>query len=102
MVVVFFFKQKTAYEMLRSLVGSEMCIRDRSSNPSGLAFRLPGTYNLRRMNSGMAGIGVPHCVFWARMVSSGMIARSTMPAATWNKRGVGMNPALPSNTVATP
>ena len=30
-VVVFFFKQKTAYEMLRSLVGSEMCIRDRTS-----------------------------------------------------------------------
>ena len=28
-LVVFFFKQKTAYEMLRSLVGSEMCIRDR-------------------------------------------------------------------------
>eukprot|EP00658_Telonema_sp_P-2_P039723 TRINITY_DN2837_c0_g4_i2.p1 TRINITY_DN2837_c0_g4~~TRINITY_DN2837_c0_g4_i2.p1 ORF type:complete len:261 (+),score=100.87 TRINITY_DN2837_c0_g4_i2:87-869(+) len=28
----FFFKQKTAYEMLRSLVGSEMCIRDRSIN----------------------------------------------------------------------
>src|SRR5665254_14983 len=27
----FFFKQKTAYEMLRSLVGSEMCIRDRGS-----------------------------------------------------------------------
>ena len=26
----FLFKQKTAYEMLRSLVGSEMCIRDRS------------------------------------------------------------------------
>ena len=26
--MVFFFKQKTAYEMLRSLVGSEMCIRD--------------------------------------------------------------------------
>ena len=25
----FVFKQKTAYEMLRSLVGSEMCIRDR-------------------------------------------------------------------------
>eukprot|EP00658_Telonema_sp_P-2_P039119 TRINITY_DN27989_c0_g1_i1.p1 TRINITY_DN27989_c0_g1~~TRINITY_DN27989_c0_g1_i1.p1 ORF type:complete len:103 (+),score=22.51 TRINITY_DN27989_c0_g1_i1:108-416(+) len=30
----FFFKQKTAYEMLRSLVGSEMCIRDRSIPPS--------------------------------------------------------------------
>eukprot|EP00658_Telonema_sp_P-2_P079509 TRINITY_DN7700_c0_g1_i1.p1 TRINITY_DN7700_c0_g1~~TRINITY_DN7700_c0_g1_i1.p1 ORF type:complete len:176 (+),score=47.53 TRINITY_DN7700_c0_g1_i1:75-602(+) len=29
MFVFFFFKQKTAYEMLRSLVGSEMCIRDR-------------------------------------------------------------------------
>ena len=28
-VAFFFFKQKTAYEMLRSLVGSEMCIRDR-------------------------------------------------------------------------
>ena len=25
----FFFKQKTAYDMLRGLVGSEMCIRDR-------------------------------------------------------------------------
>eukprot|EP00658_Telonema_sp_P-2_P047129 TRINITY_DN35681_c0_g1_i1.p1 TRINITY_DN35681_c0_g1~~TRINITY_DN35681_c0_g1_i1.p1 ORF type:complete len:136 (-),score=34.83 TRINITY_DN35681_c0_g1_i1:24-431(-) len=31
MVIFFFFKQKTAYEMLRSLVGSEMCIRDRNS-----------------------------------------------------------------------
>src|SRR5674536_390885 len=27
-MLFFFFKQKTAYEMLRSLVGSEMCIRD--------------------------------------------------------------------------
>eukprot|EP00831_Metopus_contortus_P061960 TRINITY_DN53897_c0_g1_i1.p2 TRINITY_DN53897_c0_g1~~TRINITY_DN53897_c0_g1_i1.p2 ORF type:complete len:129 (-),score=26.92 TRINITY_DN53897_c0_g1_i1:169-555(-) len=26
---IFFFKQKTAYEMQRGLVGSEMCIRDR-------------------------------------------------------------------------
>jgi adenosylhomocysteinase len=26
-MLIFFFKQKTAYEMLRSLVGSEMCIR---------------------------------------------------------------------------
>eukprot|EP00658_Telonema_sp_P-2_P079131 TRINITY_DN7576_c0_g1_i1.p2 TRINITY_DN7576_c0_g1~~TRINITY_DN7576_c0_g1_i1.p2 ORF type:complete len:108 (-),score=20.71 TRINITY_DN7576_c0_g1_i1:465-788(-) len=32
--VFFFFKQKTAYEMLRSLVGSEMCIRDRSGTDS--------------------------------------------------------------------
>ena len=28
-VLVFFFKQKTAYEILSGLVGSEMCIRDR-------------------------------------------------------------------------
>eukprot|EP00658_Telonema_sp_P-2_P079232 TRINITY_DN7600_c0_g1_i2.p1 TRINITY_DN7600_c0_g1~~TRINITY_DN7600_c0_g1_i2.p1 ORF type:complete len:122 (+),score=16.43 TRINITY_DN7600_c0_g1_i2:30-395(+) len=28
LIFFFFFKQKTAYEMLRSLVGSEMCIRD--------------------------------------------------------------------------
>ncbi|CUX66077.1 hypothetical protein BN3590_03111 [Clostridium sp. C105KSO15] len=26
---VFFFKQKTAYEIMPSLVGSEMCIRDK-------------------------------------------------------------------------
>ena len=32
-VCFFFFKQKTAYEMLRSLVGSEMCIRDRYNWP---------------------------------------------------------------------
>ena len=30
-IFFFFFKQKTAYEMLRSLVGSEMCIRDRTT-----------------------------------------------------------------------
>ncbi len=29
LLLFFFFKQKTAYEMLRSLVGSEMCIRVR-------------------------------------------------------------------------
>jgi len=27
---VIFFKQKTTYEMLRSLVSSEICIRDRT------------------------------------------------------------------------
>jgi len=27
-VAFFFFKQKTAYEIMPSLVGSEMCIRD--------------------------------------------------------------------------
>ena len=36
----FFFKQKTAYEMLRRLVGSEMCIRDRAHgvNRLGVSF----------------------------------------------------------------
>ena len=28
LLFIVFVKQKTAYEMLRSLVGSEMCIRD--------------------------------------------------------------------------
>src|SRR5659263_27554 len=28
----FFYKQKTAYEIMPSLVGSEMCIRDRNKN----------------------------------------------------------------------
>ena len=38
----FFFKQKTAYEMLRSLVGSEMCIRD-SARPDRRAHaKTPG------------------------------------------------------------
>eukprot|EP00831_Metopus_contortus_P031165 TRINITY_DN25467_c0_g1_i2.p2 TRINITY_DN25467_c0_g1~~TRINITY_DN25467_c0_g1_i2.p2 ORF type:complete len:134 (+),score=29.32 TRINITY_DN25467_c0_g1_i2:95-496(+) len=32
MNIFFFFKQKTAYEMQRGLVGSEMCIRDRDNN----------------------------------------------------------------------
>src|SRR5450759_5704048 len=31
----FFFKQKTAYEIMPSLVGSEMCIRDRTSSWTG-------------------------------------------------------------------
>ncbi len=34
MLFVFFFKQKTAYEMSASLVGSEMCIRDRTTRVS--------------------------------------------------------------------
>ena len=38
-VVFFFFKQKTAYEMLRSLVGSEMCIRDSREGPPELDVR---------------------------------------------------------------
>ncbi len=33
-VSVFFFKQKTAYEIASCLVGSEMCIRDRTTGVS--------------------------------------------------------------------
>src|SRR5428012_20477 len=33
--VFFFFKQKTAYEIMPSLVGSEMCIRDRDGDGEG-------------------------------------------------------------------
>src|SRR5660397_285276 len=38
----FFFKQKTAYEIRLSLVGSEMCIRDRSHPPPPSQCRKPG------------------------------------------------------------
>ncbi len=34
LVFFFFFKQKRAYEMSASLVGSEMCIRDRTTGVS--------------------------------------------------------------------
>jgi len=34
--VFFFFNQKTAYEIMPSLVGSEMCIRDRRLNGTPL------------------------------------------------------------------
>ena len=36
-LVFFFFKQKTAYDMLRSLVGSEMCIRDSMKESPGIS-----------------------------------------------------------------
>ena len=51
--VCFFFKQKTAYEIMPSLVGSEMCIRDRDLEEQRQAARTlmevfdtycPGTY----------------------------------------------------------
>ncbi len=42
----FFFKQKTAYEMLRSLVGSEMCIRDRTTGVSNPATTPTAVTNL--------------------------------------------------------
>ena len=49
----FFFKQKTAYEISACLVGSEMCIRDRSAYAGGrLEGMLDATYffNGRQLN----------------------------------------------------
>eukprot|EP01016_Furgasonia_blochmanni_P050905 TRINITY_DN7937_c0_g2_i2.p1 TRINITY_DN7937_c0_g2~~TRINITY_DN7937_c0_g2_i2.p1 ORF type:complete len:199 (-),score=74.30 TRINITY_DN7937_c0_g2_i2:51-608(-) len=42
----FFFKQKTAYEIMPSLVGSEMCIRDRYQR------RVHGEFNKKKTNTG--------------------------------------------------
>ena len=50
----FFFKQKTAYEMLRSLVGSEMCIRDRSGRGNTVR------YHSHQVSRLVAVLGVSH------------------------------------------
>ena len=45
LLVFFFFKQKTAYEIVPSLVGSEMCIRDSAvdgGGPQPLGAIVPG------------------------------------------------------------
>eukprot|EP00658_Telonema_sp_P-2_P051053 TRINITY_DN39064_c0_g1_i1.p1 TRINITY_DN39064_c0_g1~~TRINITY_DN39064_c0_g1_i1.p1 ORF type:complete len:145 (+),score=39.31 TRINITY_DN39064_c0_g1_i1:48-482(+) len=47
-VCFFFFKQKTAYEMLRSLVGSEMCIRDSINAEYGVVGTTPLLYEVFR------------------------------------------------------
>mgnify|MGYP002684488934 CR=1 FL=1 len=48
-VDIFFFKQEAAYGMLRSLVGSEMCIRDRVW-PSTGNYGIGGAYVGCRMD----------------------------------------------------
>ena len=58
---LFFFKQKTAYEVLRSLVGSEMCIRDR-----------PNTNN-KHIPKGSGFACSPFSVFRFACVSQGMM-----------------------------
>eukprot|EP00658_Telonema_sp_P-2_P039938 TRINITY_DN28553_c0_g1_i1.p3 TRINITY_DN28553_c0_g1~~TRINITY_DN28553_c0_g1_i1.p3 ORF type:complete len:103 (+),score=24.81 TRINITY_DN28553_c0_g1_i1:30-338(+) len=55
----FFFKQKTAYEMLRSLVGSEMCIRDRAER--GCACRRSAGQRAVHHPRGSAQGSLPHC-----------------------------------------
>jgi len=67
-----FFKQKTAYEIMPSLVGSEMCIRDRLGALAGgiltaglwYAFELPGKYILAGAGIGLiAGAMISFIVF---------------------------------------
>ena len=74
MVCFFFFKQKTAYEMLRSLVGSEMCIRDSyntvqfDGDCQGAVLRVKatrgGTLLLQSGNKTLAKIKVPVTEGW--------------------------------------
>ncbi len=55
----FFFKQKTAYEMSASLVGSEMCIRDRTTRVSNLvAHRDMWVLGKKKMGTGVLGRSV--------------------------------------------
>ena len=63
MICLFFFvKQKTAYEMLRSLVGSEMCIRDSYGGAAAKRFHKTscGKKARNKLPAGMpAGAGIP-------------------------------------------
>eukprot|EP00658_Telonema_sp_P-2_P031953 TRINITY_DN23790_c0_g1_i2.p1 TRINITY_DN23790_c0_g1~~TRINITY_DN23790_c0_g1_i2.p1 ORF type:complete len:397 (-),score=117.52 TRINITY_DN23790_c0_g1_i2:327-1517(-) len=80
----FFFKQKTAYEMLRSLVGSEMCIRDRST----------GEINERQMplhTRFTELVGIEHPVLCGGMQYVGYAGLS---AAVSNAGGLGTVSAL--------
>ena len=56
-----FFKQKTAYERLRSLVGSEMCIRDRQRTDRGVVkITYPAiTYKVRRSQAQHRDVSAP-------------------------------------------
>ena len=57
-IVFFFFKQKTAYEMLRSLVGSEMCIRDSHIGAADLP-SAAGLHDRDRLGAGAVGSAAP-------------------------------------------
>ena len=66
-LVFFFFKQKTAYEMLRSLVGSEMCIRDSRDDLPGAQAGAPRRLEVRdpvqrqqRMAIGVLALSLIH------------------------------------------
>ena len=71
--VLFFFKQKTAYEMLRSLVGSEMCIRDRHST-AAVGFHSGGRPHKRN-----------YCFVLTSLVLGGLHQRSGVALPTGGK-----------------
>ena len=70
----FLFKQKTAYEMLRSLVGSEMCIRDR---------RLPARHGISR-----AGVHLAHKAGHGRGHRAGGVMGNRGSAVLGGPRGL--------------
>eukprot|EP00658_Telonema_sp_P-2_P025228 TRINITY_DN20158_c0_g3_i3.p1 TRINITY_DN20158_c0_g3~~TRINITY_DN20158_c0_g3_i3.p1 ORF type:complete len:214 (+),score=48.89 TRINITY_DN20158_c0_g3_i3:77-718(+) len=89
-VLFFFFKQKTAYEMLRSLVGSEMCIRDRYGPrvTVAMAFNQSATANGERhsLELTMRSDG------WAVTVPQFRIAEEAKTFAPGNLRATADNP----------
>src|SRR5665647_3987160 len=87
-VVIFFFKQKTAYEIGVRLVGSEMCIRDSPWPGRGDAAwhtAVGPVHGRRDLRSGVAG--PDHCVPAAKpaavlrvVVPPGLLRHGTNPA----------------------
>src|SRR5678810_1047055 len=83
---VFFFKQKTAYEISACLVGSEMCIRDRSW--PGLLLRVPSLssppkelYNPRAFITHAAWLdqACAHCPIFPTAASRRSLGRVSVP-----------------------
>src|SRR5450756_2972704 len=101
----FFFKQKTAYEIMPSLVGSEMCIRDRRQTaPLGAAARdphHPGA-DVRQRDAGAAPrelegdeSGAPERVQHARRERHARAACSRLPRKHRRQRALGRPPSPP-------
>eukprot|EP00658_Telonema_sp_P-2_P057073 TRINITY_DN45540_c0_g1_i1.p1 TRINITY_DN45540_c0_g1~~TRINITY_DN45540_c0_g1_i1.p1 ORF type:complete len:264 (+),score=50.18 TRINITY_DN45540_c0_g1_i1:58-849(+) len=72
----FFFKQKTAYEMLRSLVGSEMCIRD------SMYVMMPLETRLCVVMLWVWGYGARNTVYWRFFRLLAMIEGTEVPENT--------------------
>src|SRR5450756_1856612 len=70
----FFFKQKTAYDIMPSLVGSEMCIRDRS---------LPG-FSIFSFVSSLLKISYDTCFKILSLIHILRCRRSTLFRSWWS------------------